>query len=463
MPEEFQTISPVDGSVVATIEYATNKAINNAIEVATTAQKLWAKFSVAKRIEICEKAMEYLIVERDQIAEEITWQIGRPIKYAGAEISGVEERMRYLMQVADQQLSSEQLSSDKDFIRAIKRESKGVVFTIVPWNYPYLTAINSIAPALLAGNAVILKHSPQTPLCAKRLMDAFNNAGMPAGVLQSLYMKDVDIPNVLSLSEIDMVCFTGSIRVGRLIEQHVAGYFKSTNLELGGKDPAYVRHDAKLQYAIDQLVDGAFFNSGQSCCAVERIYVHETLYREFLAGFIERTEQLVLGNPLHTDTTLGPVVSIDASDRILQQIRDAEEHGAKRCINPEKFAMASEGTSYLAPEVLTDVNKNMSVMHEETFGPVVTVTPVGGDQEAIKLMNDSVYGLTASLWTDDADKAELIGDALETGTVFTNRCDYLDPELPWIGVKDSGSGFSLSRYTFDQMTRPKSYHFKLLQ
>ena len=462
MAAEFYTISPVDGSVVATREYATKKRIRSAIEVATTAQKLWAKMSISRRLEICERALELLLTQRGQITEEITRQMGRPICYAGGELNGVQERARYLMSVAEEQLANVDVSPKDGFARHIKREPLGVVFIMAPWNYPYLTVVNSLFPAILSGNAVILKHSPQTPLCSERLVAAFTEAGIPAGVFQFLHVKDIDVSTVLSTPEIAMVCFTGSVRVGRLIEQHVAGHFKHTLLELGGKDPAYVRRDAKLRYTIENLVDGAFFNSGQSCCAIERIYVDETIAAEFIEDFVEQTTKLRLGHPLNLETTLGPVVSLDAAERIRNQINEALHAGAESCIDQRKFPLAEEGTPYLAPQVLIRVSKAMSIMTEETFGPVVTIIPVSGDHEAIKLMNDSQYGLTASLWTDDLDRAEALGEQLEAGTIFMNRCDYLDPELPWTGVKNSGKGFSLSRFSFQQMTRPKSFHFKLL-
>ena len=242
------------------------------------------------------------------------------------------------------------------------------------------------------------------------------------------------------------------------MQRAAAGRFIGTGLELGGKDPAYVRADAPLQATIENLVDGSYFNSGQSCCAVERIYVQKTIYKNFVEAFVELTRQYRLGNPLDPQTTLGPMVRTAAADAVRAQIRDALTKGAKALLDPK---VDKEGTPYLPPQVLVDVDHNMAVMTEETFGPVVGIMSVDSDDQAIALMNDSRYGLTASIWTADAQAALRIGDRVETGTWFMNRCDYLDPALAWTGVKDSGRGCTLSRLGLESFTRPKSFHLRL--
>jgi acyl-CoA reductase-like NAD-dependent aldehyde dehydrogenase len=248
---------------------------------------------------------------------------------------------------------------------------------------------------------------------------------------------------------------------GRAIERAAAGTFTTLGLELGGKDPAYVRADADMAHAVENLVDGAFFNSGQCCCGIERIYVHESRYDAFVKGAVDLVGRYVLGNPLEEATTLGPMAHKRFADLVRRQIQEAVAKGAKAHVDPSDFSADTGGTAYLAPQVLTNVDHSMSVMREESFGPVVGIVKVRDDEEAIRLMNDSPYGLTAAIWTSDADAAERIGARLETGTVFMNRCDYLDPGLVWTGVKDTGRGASLSSLGYDALTRPKSYHLRV--
>jgi acyl-CoA reductase-like NAD-dependent aldehyde dehydrogenase len=313
----------------------------------------------------------------------------------------------------------------------------------------------------MAGNSVILKISPQTPLVAERYAEAFAEAGLPRGVFQYLHASHDDVARMIGDRRIAFVSFTGSVAGGHAVQRAASARFISANLELGGKDPGYVRPDAPLESTIENLVDGAYFNAGQSCCAVERIYVHQDVYRDFVDGFVALTRQYRLGNPLMPDTTLGPMVRTAAAAFVRGQVKEAEQQGARRLIDPREFSADMEGTPYLAPQVLVDVDHRMRVMTEETFGPVVGLMAVKDDDEAIALMNDSRYGLTASIWTSDVEAAIRIGDRVETGTWFLNRCDYLDPALAWTGVKDSGRGCSLSQLGFEALTRPKSFHLRL--
>ncbi|MGI9465318.1 MAG: aldehyde dehydrogenase family protein, partial [Aestuariivirgaceae bacterium] len=328
------------------------------------------------------------------------------------------------------------------------------------WNFPYLTAVNSIIPALMAGNAVVLKHASSTLLVAERFQRAFDEAGLPEGVFQHLFLDHQKTGEIIAGGLVDMVCFTGSVPAGREMERSAAGQFIPLGLELGGKDPAYVRKDCNLAHAVENLVDGAFFNSGQSCCGIERIYVDGAVYDDFVDGVVELTRQYVLGNPLEEATTLGPLVKPAAADFVRGQIAAAVRAGATARIDTSAFAMEAPGSAYMAPQVLTEVNHQMAVMTEESFGPVVGIMKVSGDEEAIDLMNDSDLGLTAAVWTEDAEAAARIGDALQTGTVFMNRCDYLDPALAWTGVKNTGRGCTLSQVGYEALTRPKSYHFR---
>jgi acyl-CoA reductase-like NAD-dependent aldehyde dehydrogenase len=335
-----------------------------------------------------------------------------------------------------------------------------VVLTIAPWNYPYLTAVNSIVPALMAGNAVVLKHAAQTLLVGERFQAACDKAGLPEGLFTNLCMSHGQVSKVIGARWAGQVNFTGSVEAGKVIEQAAAGQFIGVGLELGGKDPAYVRADANLDYAVENTVDGAFFNSGQSCCGIERIYVHESLYKPFVEKFVDLTRSYVLGDPLDAATTLGPMVKTAAADFVRGQVAAAVQAGASAHLDPRDFPRDAPGTPYMAPQVLTEVTHDMSVMTEESFGPVVGIMKVASDEEAVRLMNDSAYGLTASIWTADLAAAEAIGGEIATGTVFMNRADYLDPMLAWTGVKDTGRGATLSEVGYEMLTRPKSFHLR---
>jgi acyl-CoA reductase-like NAD-dependent aldehyde dehydrogenase len=458
----IKIISPIDGAVVAERKLATEDEVNAALLLAVEAQVQWKATAISERAKLCHQAIDCIVAKSDEIAREITLQMGRPIKYAAGEISGLEERASYMIDIAEQELADMPVENKAGFTRFIRRQPLGVVLTLAPWNYPYLTAVNSIIPALMAGNSVLLKHSTQTLLCAERFYQAFEQAGLPTGVFQYLHLNHDQTAELVKHENINYVSFTGSVEGGKAIEQAAAGLFKSLALELGGKDPAYVMADAEINYSVENLVDGAFFNSGQSCCGIERIYVHEHHYDEFVEKTIDLVNQYRLGNPLDQTTTLGPMVNSKAANFVCEQIKQAVSMGAKKCIDESIFSTSQAGTPYRAPQVLIDVDHSMSIMKDETFGPVVGIMKVSSDSQAIELMNDSVYGLTASLWTNNVDKAIETGDLLQTGTVYMNRCDYLDPALPWVGVKQSGRACSLSKLAYQQLTRPKSFHLKIL-
>ena len=395
------------------------------------------------------------------IAAEISWQMGRPVRHAPGEVRGFEERARYMLEVAPQALAAVQPGEKAGFARQIKRVPLGVVAVVAPWNYPYLTAVNAVIPALVAGNAVVLKHSHQTPLCAERFAEAFAAAGLPAGVFQYLHLSHADTSRLMGDGRVANVCFTGSVAGGRAVVEATARGFATAGLELGGKDPAYVRADANLAHAVETLVDGAFFNAGQSCCGIKRIYVADSLYDAFVDGAVALTHDYRLGSPLDPETTLGPVVRTSAADAVRAQVADAVRRGARQLVDTGRFAADKAGTPYLAPQILVDVDHSMAIMREETFGPAVGIMRVRSDEEAVRLMNDSDFGLTAAVFSADVGRAGELGDELETGTVFLNRCDYLDPALAWTGVKHSGRGCTLSRVGFEQLTRPKSFHFRI--
>ena len=460
MAETIKCVSPVDGSVYASRPVASRKDIAATFAAAHASQAKWRKVPLKERAALCLAAVEAMLAMKDEIVPELAWQMGRPVRYGAGELRGFEERARYMVAIAERALETIVPDPKDGFLRYIRREPLGVVFTIAPWNYPYLTAVNSIIPAIMAGNAVVLKHAANTLLVAERFQKAFDKAKLPKGVFQHLVLNHKQTADIISGGHANMVCFTGSVAGGRAMEQAAAGRFINLGLELGGKDPAYVRPDANLAHAIENLVDGAYFNSGQSCCGIERIYVHKKVWGDFVDGFVDLTRRYVLGSPLEEATTLGPLVKSEAADFVRKQIRAALRAGAKAHIDPRYFALDKSGTPYMAPQVLTNVNHQMSVMMEESFGPVVGIMKVADDTEAIELMNDSPYGLTAAIWTEDAAAAQRIGDEIATGTVFMNRCDYLDPALTWTGVKDTGRGATLSVVGYEALTRPKSYHLR---
>jgi acyl-CoA reductase-like NAD-dependent aldehyde dehydrogenase len=460
MTDILKCISPIDGSVYAERPAATDADIQAALDRAQACQAAWRDVSIAERAALCTAMVDAFIKEPEAVAEELARQMGRPARYGAGEVKGFEERARHMIAIAGEALADRPAPDKPGFTRFIRRMPLGVVLVVAPWNYPYLTAVNAIVPAIMAGNAVVLKHATQTPLCGERIARAFDTAGAPDGLFQVLHLTHDQTARVVASPEINFVAFTGSVPGGAAMERAAAGRFIGLGLELGGKDPAYVRADANLAHAIENVTDGAFFNSGQSCCGIERVYVHADVYDDFVAGMVDLAKTYVLGNPLDPATTLGPMVRSKAADFVRGQIAAAVQAGAQALIDPKAFPRDGAGSAYMAPQVLTGVDHSMRVMTEESFGPVVGVMKVSGDDEAVALMNDSDFGLTASIWTADADAALALGSRIETGTLFMNRADYLDPALAWTGVKNSGRGCTLSPLGYDHLTRPMSFHLR---
>lgn len=456
---EIICVSPIDGSEVARRPTASPSAIDAALAGARGAQAGWARVPIAERTGLMLRFLEAMRAMNGEIVPELARQMGRPIRYGG-ELRSLQERVEYMVGIAEAALAPVSPAAPAGIRRCIRREPLGLVLVIAPWNYPYLTAVNTVVPALIAGNVVVLKASSQTILTGARFQAAMDRAGVPKGVFQHLVLDHAGAERMIAAGLLDHVSFTGSVAGGQAIERAASGTFTSIGLELGGKDPAYVRADANLDHAVETTVDGAFFNSGQSCCGIERVYVHAGVYDRFVEGFVALTRQYVLDDPLDERTTLGPMAATRFADVVRSQTGQAIAQGARPLIDTSAFARNREGTPWLAPQVLTGVDHSMRVMIEESFGPVVGIMKVGDDDEAIGLMNDSPYGLTASVWTEDLDAADRIGARLETGTVYANRCDYLDPALAWTGVKDTGRGVSLSRLGYDMLTRPKSFHLR---
>ncbi|ORY83606.1 aldehyde dehydrogenase [Protomyces lactucae-debilis] len=449
---QIKTLSPVDQSVVVERTEATDAEINTIFANATKSFPRYAKLPLSERIQIATRFLDLVADKSDELSEEITRQMGRPIRYSSIEIKTAIMRGKYMVGIAEEQLADVQAdNSDPKIRKFLRKVPKGPVFVIGAWNYPWLITINAVLPALIAGNTVVLKPSPQTPLVAERFVELYSAAGLPEHVLQCIHVGSPDIVSkICQRPELKHISFTGSVAGGRAVDRASAlaerDGFISVGLELGGKDPAYVRADIDPKVAAVELVDGAMFNSGQSCCAVERIYVDASIHDAFVEAFVAEAKALVLGDPNDPATTLGPVVSLRSAEAIRAQVSEAVSQGAKAHIDSSHFKASKEGSCFVAPQVLTNVNHSMKCMIEETFGPTVAIQKVSSDEEAIRLMNDSQFGLTASIWTSDKDgQAEPLLRQVEAGTVFMNRCDYPDPSLAWTGCKQSGRGITLSQ------------------
>ncbi|MEP1353012.1 MAG: aldehyde dehydrogenase family protein [Tateyamaria sp.] len=452
----IRCISPIDGSVFAERETLSYEAAQAATERARAAQSDWAARPLDDRIALVRAAVAIIGDMNDRIVPDLARQMGRPVRYDG-EFGGFEERASYMADIAAEALADITIEDSDAFRRVIKRVLHGVVLVVAPWNYPYMTAINTVAPALIAGNTVMLKHASQTPLVGEHLAEAFHAAGIPEDVFQNVFLDHETTAGLIAAKSFDFVNFTGSVAGGQAIERAAAGTFTGLGLELGGKDPGYVCDDADVDAAAETLIDGAMFNSGQCCCGIERIYVAERHFDAFVEKAIKIVNSYTLGDPLNAETTIGPMAHKRFADEVRAQIAEAIAAGATAHI--ETFAQ-DDGGAYLTPQILTNVSHDMRVMRDESFGPVVGIMPVKDDAQAIELMNDSQFGLTASVWTQDVARAENIADQIQTGTVFMNRADYLDPALCWTGCKDTGRGGGLSVIGYHNLTRPKSYHLK---
>lgn len=454
----LQCTSPIDGSVFAERPIASQAEAESVIRTAREQQRAWAERPLAERVALVRAGVARLGEMTEEMVPELAWMMGRPVRYGG-EFRGVNERATYMADIAEKALAPLVVETSDNFERRILREPHGVVFVMAPWNYPYLTAINSVAPGLIAGNAVVLKHATQTLLVGERMVRAFEEAGLPRGLFANIFLDHATTEKLIAARRFDFINFTGSVAGGRTIERAAAGTFTGLGLELGGKDPGYVMADADLDAAVDTLIDAAMFNSGQCCCGIERIYVTASLYDDFVAKAVAIVSGYNLGNPLNSETTLGPMAHRRFAMEVRAQTEEAITAGAKALIDPALFP-DDDGGAYLMPQLLVNVNHEMRVMREESFGPVVGIMKVENDEEALALMNDSEYGLTASLWTADPERAASLGSRIQTGTVYMNRADYLDPGLCWTGCKDTGRGGALSEIGYHNLTRPKSYHLK---
>lgn len=469
--ETITTISPTTNQPILTRHGLSAPEI---LQLGTKAQAAFKSYrtshpSLASRQAIVAKALAIILEKQDVLARELTEQMGRPISYTAKEITTAVKRAEYMSKIAGEVLERDATvagEQEQGFKRYLTRKDPvGVVLVIFAWNYPYLILVNSLIPALLSGCSVILKPSPQTPTIVEHIVDIFAQAGLPAGVIQYLHCGNpIDLKPLIQSPDVNHICFTGSVAAGLAIQTLAASRVScSVGLELGGKDPAYVRSDVDAAWAAEEIVDGAIFNSGQSCCAIERVYVHKDIYEPFVTAVKKILEGYKVGDPMEKSTHIGPVISKRAKDAIEAQIADAIAQGAKDetpAVESFKSPLGPADGNWVAPRLLTHVNHSMSVMRDETFGPVIPVQSVSSDAEAVALMNDSQFGLTASIWTKDTAAGEKLCAQVEAGTVFVNRADFPSPDLAWTGWKDSGKGVTLSRFGFEQFVKVKSYHVK---
>ncbi len=451
---------PFTGENATSVPMADDATIGQTLDRAREAARAIRKLPIDERIALCDRALTAFEARAEEIAKDITKQMGKPLSQARGEVKGMAGRWRHMMEIAKESLADIVLPPKEGFERRIAKDPLGVVLDLPAWNYPLLTAVNAVVPAVLAGNAVVVKHSPRTPLCGEHFARAFAEAKGPANVVQSLFVDYETTEKMVADKRIDSVLFTGSVLGGHRIQAAAKDRFVHVGLELGGNDPAYVAADADLANTVENVVDGAIYNAGQSCCAVERVYVHRSMYEKFIAAAEPRVLGYVLGDPNDEKTSLGPIAQPWHIKELTGIIDDAKAKGAKVVVGGEACAVSGKGRFFQAT-LLRDVPQGAAVMQKESFGPILAVSAVDSDEEALARMNDSQLGLTASVWTSDRDRAERLARELEFGTVYMNRCDALDPALPWTGVKDSGRGVTLSALGFAELTRPKAIHFRL--
>jgi acyl-CoA reductase-like NAD-dependent aldehyde dehydrogenase len=461
MPDTLDVINPATERTHVQVEMTSAEQIDALLVNARQATADWRRVPLRERLDVTYRFLDTFMDQAQAIAAELTAQMGKPITQARNEIKTMRQRVEHMAEIADASLVDIRLADGPDEFKRIAREPLGVIFDIAAWNYPLLIAINVVAPGIMAGNAVILKHSSLTPLCGLRFEQAYRAAGLPEGVMAAIVADRDRAQAVLRSPHVDGVFFTGSVEAGRRVYQSASPGLIDVGLELGGKDPAYVRADADLAAVVAAIADACFYNAGQSCCAVERIYVHTSIYESFLDAMVEEVGGYRMGDPTDEETYLGPVALPKIIDTMNRQLDQAVTGGARLLCGGRAASVQGRGR-YYEPSVVADCTNDMAIMQEENFGPLVAVMPVADDGEAIRLMNDSRYGLSASIWTTDVDVGRRLAEAVEAGTVFVNRADYLDPALAWVGIKDSGKGCTLSRLGYYYLTRPKSYYARLL-
>jgi acyl-CoA reductase-like NAD-dependent aldehyde dehydrogenase len=459
-PRNLVVDNPFTGDPACTVALADEATVSRTLDQARAAARGWRSSPLADRVALLERFIAALEGQTANVAADITRMMGKPLSQSTGEVKGCVGRARALVAMAPQALADVVPPPVDKFERRVVREPLGVVFDLPAWNYPLLTAVNCVVPAVLAGNAVIVKHSPRTPLCGEHFARVFEAAGAPAHLVQALHCDHPTSERIVGDERVDHTVFTGSIYGGHRIVKAGLERFLHTTLELGGNDPAYVAADCDLEKTVENVVDGAMYNAGQSCCAVERVYVHRSVYGRFLEMAEPIVRAYVMGDPTKAETTLGPIAQPQHVAELEALVEDARGKGARILAGGKRASAGGRGRFFEAT-LVADGSHAMKLFQQESFGPVLPVVVVDSDEDALAKMNDSRLGLTASVWTSDRERAARMAAKLECGTVFMNRCDYLDPALPWSGCKDSGRGVSLGALGFDGLTRPKAVHFRL--
>jgi len=455
----MRVVDPATGEVLREVAEADRAAVAAAFRRARAAQPAWAATPLAVRSEAIRRFRALAVERAEPLARTLALEVGKPITQARSELAGLLPRIDFFLAEVEAALADEVvLASPADRLEErIRREPLGVVANISAWNYPWYVGANVFLPALLTGNAVLYKPSELATLTGLAIAELLHEAGIPAAVFQAL-VGGGEVGAMLLAEPVDAVCFTGSHATGVKVAAAVAPRLVKVQLELGGKDPAYVCDDVDAAAAAAAVADGAFYNTGQSCCAVERVYVHERVWARFVDAFVETVRGWVVGDPLDARTYIGPLARREAALGLLEgQVADAVARGARVLTGGRRLDRPG---FFFAPTVLVDVDHAMRVMREETFGPLVGLARVGSDDEAVALMNDTAYGLTAAVYTPDRARAERLLARVNTGTAYWNCCDRVSPRLPWSGRGASGLGVTLAREGLATFTRPKAWHLR---
>jgi acyl-CoA reductase-like NAD-dependent aldehyde dehydrogenase len=449
-------INPATEEVVATVQEDNAASIRVKYEKARAAQKSWAATPLKERIACIARFNDFLVRDADRLAQDLSTEVGKPIGQAQGELRGGRGRSVYFVQNAEKYLAEEWMVTEGDTKEKITYEPLGVIANISAWNYPVLVGFNVFIPALIGGNAVLYKPSEFSTRTGLNLVALLHEAGIPVDVIQPVIGGKEAGEALLDLP-LDGYFFTGSYHTGRYIAERVASKLVPVGLELGGKDPMYVCDDVDVKHAAAAGVEGAFYNTGQSCCAVERIYVHESIYDEYLTAFLDEARNWPIGDPMQEGTAIGPLTRLQQISVLEDQVKDAVSKGARLLLGGKR---ADRKGYYFEPTVMADVDHTMKVMMDESFGPIIGIQKVKGDAEAVSLMLDTPYGLTSAVYTMNRERAERIMSKMNSGTVYWNCCDRVSPNIPWSGRGHSGLGSTLSHQGIRAFVQPKSHHLR---
>jgi acyl-CoA reductase-like NAD-dependent aldehyde dehydrogenase len=452
----LQIINPATGRLLEELDEDTPETLRRKARVAREHQPEWAARPVAERVECARRFGELLAAEKDALAATLTSEVGKPLQQSVNELNAMAARIDFFVRNTAAAIADEVVQrGDGGGEERIRWEPLGVVANISAWNYPYFVGSNVFLPALLTGNAVLYKPSEYATLTGQAIADLLHRAGVPREVFATVIGRG-EVGAKLLEQKIDGVFFTGSYATGRKIAEAVAGRLIRVQLELGGKDPAYVCDDVDVPAAAAAVAEGAFYNAGQSCCAVERVYVHRSIAEEFTCAFVNAVREYRVGDPVDARTFVGPLARRAQIDVLQAQVDDAVRRGATLLCGGK--AVEGEGYFY-EPTVLAGVTHEMRIMREESFGPVIGIMQAGDDEEAARLMNDTEYGLTAAVYTPSRERAERLLSRVDAGTVYWNCCDRVSPRMPWTGRRHSGIGSTLGTVGIRAFVQPKSWHF----